>query len=75
MADAKKTAGGTEQLPDSPELANLKEREKSFGDEISRLDAMNANKANQGGHDLNEVKRRAQQHLAEVRKAIQELSK
>lgn len=75
MAEPKKTAGGTAALPDSPELTNLKEREKAFVDEIARLDAMNANKANQGGHDINEVKRRAQQHLAEVRKEIQAITK
>lgn len=75
MADPK-TPGGTAPLPDSPELANLKEREMVYVNELARLEAMDANKIARapGGHDLMEVKRLTNLHLVEVRKAIQELT-
>lgn len=76
MADSKTPAVGTVALPDSPELVNLREREKSFVDEIARLDKMDANQIARapGSHDLMEVKRLANTHLTEVRKAIADLT-
>lgn len=76
MADSQIPAVGTVALPENPELANLMEREKSLVDEIVRLDKMDANKISRapGGHDLMEVKRLANIHLTEVRKAIADLT-
>lgn len=76
MADAPKTPGGTVALPENPELANLREREKALVDEIARLEGMDANKIARapGGHDLTDVKRLANIHLTEVRRAIADLT-
>jgi hypothetical protein len=73
MADGKTVPGGTANLPDNPELANLKEREATIVTEIERLEKMDANKMSHSGHDFNEVKNREIKHLAEIRAAIAEL--
>lgn len=63
MADEKK---------DSPELANLREREKVLKEKIERLNKLDAkHQLLQEGIEVSEVKRRAEHQLAEVRKAIE----
>lgn len=76
MAESKAPTG-TQPLPANPELANLMERKEGLVTELARLDKMDPNKIAQsgGGHDLMEVKRRTQSDLAQIEKAIQELTK
>lgn len=66
---------GTIPLPENPALANLRDRETALKTELDRLEKMDANKMQQGGHDFMEVKRRTQIQLVEIRKAIQEATK
>lgn len=76
MADKENRAPvGTEPLPDSPELANLKEREKVLLDKQKNLEKMDANQQARGAVDLAQVKRQNALQLAEVRKAIAGLKK
>lgn len=62
---------GTVPRPEPPELANLKEREKGFVDKLAKLEKMDANEVHRAGFDINEIKRRAQLQLADIRKEIQ----
>lgn len=70
MADQKKPPLNTAQAPENPELVNLREREKVLTEKVAHLEKVDANDYRQRGFDINEVKRRAQLQLAEVRKAI-----
>lgn len=74
MAD-EKTPKGTTPVANSPELENLKAREKILADKGAWLDKQDANKWARENHDLPEAKRRNAVNLSEIRKAIQELSK
>lgn len=75
MADQKKAPVGTDPIPDSPELANLKEREKMLVEKGKKLDSMDANEQARGGVDIAQVKRQNATQLAEIRKAIAKLVK
>lgn len=76
MADKEtRTPVGTEPIPDSPELTNLKEREKVLLDKQKNLEKMDANQQARGAVDLAQVKRQNALQLAEVRKAIAGLKK
>lgn len=70
MPDA--TPGGTVALPENPELQNLRDRETALKAELERLEKMDLNKVS-ADFDVAAVKRRAQIHLAEIRKAIEEI--
>lgn len=74
MPEAKSSSGIT-PLPPSPVLDNLKDRETALVAEIAKLSKMDPNKNADGGHDLLEVKRRTENQLVEIRKAIQEATK
>lgn len=60
---------------DSPEVVNLKERERILSEKGARIDKMDANELARSGRDINELKMRNQVQLAEVRKEIARLSK
>lgn len=64
---------GDEKKPDSPQLANLREREKVLIDKVANLEKVDANHQERQGWDLNDVKNRAKLQLAEVRSEIAKL--
>lgn len=64
---------GDEKKSDSPELANLREKEGVLKKKLEDLDKLDANHQLREGIEVSEVKRRAQFQLAEVRKAIEAL--
>jgi hypothetical protein len=61
--------------PDSPELVNMKEKERVLLDKAKRIEAMDANELQRSGRDINEIKTRNATQLADVRKEIVRLSK
>jgi len=75
MAEKKTVPANTEPAPENPALAGLRESEAAFMEKGKRLEAMDANEQSKGGVDLQEVKRRNDQALANVRKEIQKLTK
>ena len=60
---------------ESAEMTNLKAKEKMLADKLAGHDKADANHYKREGFDINEIKRRTQTQLAEVRKAIADLSK
>lgn len=64
-----------EAKTDSPEVANLKEKEQNLLSKGKRIDLMDANELARNGRDINELKQRNQVQLSEVRKEIARLSK
>lgn len=64
-----------EPKKDSPEVVNLREREKVLTEKIASLEKIDANHQLQHGIDVREVKQRTQKQLAEVRSAIEKESK
>lgn len=71
MADKPTPAGKTEH----PDLANLRERETIFVQKLTDLDKLDGNEQLRGRVDIQEVKRRTQERLTEIRAAIQRLLK
>lgn len=68
MADQKKPV-------ESPEVINLREREKMLADKVAGFEKADANEYQRKGFDLHEVKQRAQLQLAEVKREIAKLTK
>lgn len=68
MADPKKPV-------ESPEVINLREREKILAEKVAGLEKADANEYQRKGFDLHEVKQRAQLQLAEVKREIAKLTK
>lgn len=69
MADQKKP------VEESPEVQNLREREKILTEKVASLEKADANEYRRKGFDIHEIKQRAQKQLAEVKQEIARLTK